>query len=267
MRALLKSWLAHPLTRGLDLDDPRTTALRQRIIREKPFLRRIYAEWYEALIQALPPGPGAVLELGSGGGFLRERLPEVITSDVLPCPGVERILDAHDLPLADGALRGILMTNVLHHLPRPRRFFTAAARCVRPGGVVAMLEPWLTAWSRLIYGRLHHEPLDAATPSWEFPAAGPLSGANAALPWILFARDRARFEREFPCWSIRTLRPLMPLRYLLSGGVSLRSLVPAWTFAGWRALERLLEPWMRHLAMFALIVLARTGVPPAGEPR
>ena len=39
---MLKHWLEHPLTRGLDLDDPRTTHLRRRVLDEKRFLRRIY---------------------------------------------------------------------------------------------------------------------------------------------------------------------------------------------------------------------------------
>ena len=69
---MLKTWLAHPLTRGLDIDDPRTTHLRQQIIQEKSFLRQIYQEWYRAIVAALPPGHGAVLELGAGGGFMSD---------------------------------------------------------------------------------------------------------------------------------------------------------------------------------------------------
>lgn len=265
----LKGLLAHPLTRGLDLDDPHTTALRRRIVREKPFLRRIYEEWYALLVAAIPAGEGGVLELGSGGGFLSEFLPNLITSEVFPCPGVQHVIDAHCLPLGDGELRAIVMTNVFHHLPRVRRFLAEARRCVRPGGVLAMIEPWLTPWSRFVYRHIHHEPCDPAAATWEFPPAGPLSGANGALPWIVFHRDRREFEREFPQWAIRTLRPLMPLRYLLSGGVSLRSLAPGWTFGWWRGVERLLTPLNGKLAMFALIVLERTAggdATPGGAP-
>ena len=67
-----KTWLAHPLTKSLSVDDPRTTEARRRIILEKPFLRRIYSEWYDQIGAALPSGPGAVLEIGSGGGFLKQ---------------------------------------------------------------------------------------------------------------------------------------------------------------------------------------------------
>ena len=258
---MLRSLFAHPLTRGLEIDAPETTALRWRIIQEKPFLKQIYREWYAALAAALPDVPeGPVLELGAGGGFLKEFVPNLIASEVFCLPNVDAIIDGCSLPFPRAALRGILMTNVLHHLPRPRAFFAEAARCVRPGDVIAMIEPWVTSWSRLVYERLHHEPFQPDVRGWEFWQGGPLSGANGALPWIIFHRDRGQFEREFPEWQIREIHPIMPFRYLVSGGVSMRSLMPGWTFGFWRWLETFLRPWMGSLAMFARIVLVRTGV-------
>jgi SAM-dependent methyltransferase len=254
---MLAKLLAHPLTRGLDIDAPETTALRKQIIRSKPFLKRIYKEWYAAMARAIPSGPGEVLELGSGAGFLADYIPGLITSDVFPIPGVQMVLDAHDMPFPNGHLRGLAMTNVLHHLSDPERFFREAARCVRPGGAVVMIEPWVSRWSRLIYTRLHHEPFEPEAPRWEIPQSGPLSGANGALPWIIFQRDRKRFEASFPEWQIREVRPIMPFRYLISGGVSLRALMPGFTFLLWRGVEKLLSPFMRSLGMFARIVLVR----------
>ena len=81
-------WLAHPLTFGLDIDDTKTTLLRRRIIREKKFLERIYKEWYAGIVAALPEGPGPILELGSGAGFLKEFIPKLITSEIFHLPGI-----------------------------------------------------------------------------------------------------------------------------------------------------------------------------------
>jgi len=39
---MLKTWLAHPLTRGLDINNPQVTHLRRRIIQEKRFLNFLY---------------------------------------------------------------------------------------------------------------------------------------------------------------------------------------------------------------------------------
>jgi SAM-dependent methyltransferase len=254
---MLRRWLAHPDTRGLDIDDPRLTQLRRRIISEKSFLRQIYQEWYRTIAASLPAGDGPVLEIGSGAGFLHEFIPGLVRSEVFDCLGMDVILNALTLPLSAGSLRAIVMTDVLHHLPEPRLFFSEAARCLRAGGVISMIEPWVSPWSRWVYSHLHSEPFHPESEDWGFPAAGPLSGANGALPWIIFERDRARFEREFPQWSIHTIQPQMPFRYLVSGGVSMRSLMPGAAFGIWRGLENILEPLMRYVAMFSFIVLRR----------
>ncbi len=253
----MKVWLSHPLTRGLDLDDPRTTRLRRRIVREKPFLLKIYEEWYASLAEAVPEDGGLALEIGTGAGFLEDHVPRLLRSEVLPVEHVSLILDGRALPFRGGSLRAVVMTNVFHHIPEVRRFLAEAARCVRPGGVMAMIEPWRSVWSQWVYRRLHHEPFDPGAESWDLPRGGPLSGANGALPWIVFERDRKRFEREFPQWTIRSIESGMPLRYLLSGGVGWRSLMPGWSFTLWRGLEKGLGPLERSMAMFARVVLVR----------
>jgi SAM-dependent methyltransferase len=254
---MILSWLAHPLTRGLDLDDPETTALRRQIIKRKAFLRKIYEEWYRDLAGSLPGSGGAILEIGSGAGFLAEVIPGITTSDLQLLPGIDLVADAQRLPCAAGSLRAIVMTNLLHHLPDPIRFLTEAARAVRPGGVLSMVEPWVSPWSRIVYTRLHHEPFEISASRWSAEPGGPLTGANGALPWIIFRRDAARFGRELPCWSIENIRPMMPFRYLLSGGVSMRAMMPGWSFGAWAFIERLMSPAMPGLAMFAHIVLKR----------
>ena len=213
--------LAHPLTRGLSVDNPKTTVLRRQIIREKKFLKSIYKEWYATLKGTLPAGKGGVVEIGSGAGFMSEFIPDLITSDVFYNRGANLVFDGQCLPFKDKSLRAIVMTDVLHHLPKVHSFFNSAAHCVREGGVISMVEPWLTPWSKIFFRHFIDEPFYPESEAWEFIKSGPLSGANVALPWILFERDRYLFERQFPQWRILRLNPIMPLTYLLSGGVSL----------------------------------------------
>src|SRR6266542_256524 len=97
-----------------------------------------------------------------------EFVPDIITSEIFLCPGVDVVLDCQRMPLADASLRAIVMTGVRHHIPNARRFFTEAGRCVRGGGVVAMIEPWYNRWANLIYTRLHHEPYHPDAAKWEF---------------------------------------------------------------------------------------------------
>lgn len=254
---MLRSLLEHPLARGRDLDEASTTALRRGIIASKPFLLDIYADWYSLLAAAVPGRPGAVVELGSGAGSLRAFIPDLIRTDVQFLPGIDAVGDAARLPFSTSSLRALLMTNVLHHVQDSEAFLTEASRCLRPGGVVAMIEPWVTPWSRLVYSKLHHEPFDPCAVSWTLPMAGPLSGANGALPWIVLVRDRDALERTWPELEIVRVEPIMPFRYLLSGGVSLRSLMPGWTSGFWRGVERALTPVSDYLGMFAFVIIRR----------
>jgi SAM-dependent methyltransferase len=242
---------------GSRLDDPATTQGRREIIRKKRFLKNVYQDWYARIVRSLPQSGGGVLEVGSGAGFLSELLPGLITSEIMFLPGVSLVLDACRLPFQRAALRAVVMTDVLHHIPQPRLFFREAARSVRPGGVIAMVEPWRTAWSQWVYQHLHHEAFDPGVARWEFPSTGPLSSANGALPWILFERDRATFEREFPEWSVEEIELIMPFRYLLSGGFSFGSFQPGFAYPLWTKLEAMLNPWNDSLAMFAYIRLRR----------
>jgi SAM-dependent methyltransferase len=253
----MKRLWAHPLTRRLDPDDSRLITFRRQIIQEKGFLRRIYQEWYQMIALSLPTGPGSILELGSGPGFLYQFIPGLIASDVSPGQDLAVRLDGAILPFIKNSLRAIVMTDVLHHITRPRQFFLEATRCVRSGGAVVMIEPWVTSWSRFVYTFFHHEPFNPEAVDWEFPGPRPMAEANGALPWIIFDRDREKFNGEFPQWRIQTVRPLMPFCYLISGGVSWRSLMPGYTFGFWRGIENALAPWIDKLAMFAFIQISK----------
>ena len=261
VRSAVAAMLAHPLARSVSIDDPAAVDVRRQIIEKNAFLRAIYQDWYADLAAVLPRGSQPVLELGSGAGFMAHHVPGLISSDVLQCHEIDVVLDACRLPFRDGRLRAIAMTNVLHHLPDVRLFFDDAARCVQSGGAIVMIEPWVTAWSRFVYGRLHHEPFLPEATDWTLPTGGPLSGANGALPWILFCRDRERFTREFPAWRIDAIQPMAPIRYVLSGGVSYRAFLPGFATPFCRCVERALSPWAHQLGLFARIVLIRQSSP------
>lgn len=252
----LRHLLSHPLVRGIDPDDPEMPAAHRRMIQQKPLLRDVYDEWYEALAAHVGTAH-PVLEIGSGAGYLADYVPGLLSSDVRPTPATKIVLDAHHLPFRSGALGAIAMTNVVHHLPDVKAFFEEAGRAVKPGGILAAIEPWVTPWSSWVYRRLHHEPFDPDASQWEFAAGGPLSAANGALPWIMFVRDRVRFERECPQWNVELVRPGWPLRYLVSGGVSLRSLAPGSARGLLRWLDHRLERRADRWAMFSLVVLRR----------
>ena len=209
------------------------------------------------LSRELPLVEGKILELGSGGGYCDRFISGLITSEIFACSGVHLNVDGQRLPFARQSLRAIVMTNVLHHLPDVRRFFAEASRCLQRGGKILLIEPWVTPWSRFVYKYFHSEPFHPEAQEWSFSSTGPLSGANVAMPWIVFARDRGKFESEFSELLIEKIRPFLPFRYLVSGGVGMRSLMPGFTGPVWERIERKLESQMHRVGMFAFISVLR----------
>jgi len=256
---MLKTILTLSETKTIGIDDPDLIRKRFEIIKSKQFLKKIYLEWYDQILGLIPDGPGKILEIGSGGGFLKEILPEVITSEVLKIPGIrlDLTIDAcKSIPFCHNELKAIVMVDVLHHLPDVATFFKIASKCIKKGGRIIMLEPWFTPWSGFIYRNLHHEAFDTSSQHWSFKSSGPLSGANGALPWIIFHRDLFKFKQEFPCYEIFEIRKTMPFSYLFSGGVSCKTLLPGCLFSIIRSVERGLK-FESMCAMFAYITLQK----------
>ena len=228
-------------------------------IRGKASLERWYRECYAKYADCVArcAGEGAVLELGSGAGFLKEFMPDAITSDVVPYPGVDRVIDATLLPFDDGALRAILMLNVFHHIADVGAFLSEAERCLSVGGRLFMVDQNVGWISLPILKYAHREPFDARALDWHFESTDPLGSANGALAWVVFQRDRALFEQRHPKLRLEAYRTHTPLRYFLSGGLKPWSLLPGWAFPLATTLDRTLTRLSRSLGSFVDIELVR----------
>jgi SAM-dependent methyltransferase len=258
-KELVRDLLMHPLARGIDLESAEATDVHARLIREKPFLRGLYEQYYEEFTQAHESSPeGARLEIGAGGGFLDELIPELLTLDLRPGARVSIVGSALELPLADGSAGAIFMLNVLHHLPDPARFFEEASRVLAPGGRLVMIEPFVSPWSKLVFKHLHHEPFEPDRGGWETAVDGPLAGANGAVPWMIFVRDLTLFEAQFPALEVLRVEPHTVLRYLLSGGVSMRDFLPAAALGPLSLAECVLpDPIKQRASMLMTVELVR----------
>src|SRR5262249_49170492 len=173
------------------LDDPKRVSEIRRVILGKPALKRFYDEVYARYVSCLIECPkwGLVIELGSGGGFAKQCIPELITTDVLPYEGVDQVVDATKMPFRNGSVRFFGMLNVFHHIPDVGAFLAEAQRCLVPGGRLLLVDQhngWINSF---VLRHFHHEPFLPEVESWQFDSEGPLSGANGALAWIVFVRD------------------------------------------------------------------------------
>lgn len=240
-----------------NIDSPGRTLLHRQIILKKKFLKKLYLEWYAVFSDAMKSVPeGRCVELGSGGGFLKDIEPSVITSDILSLPHTDMTFSALDMPFGDGEVSALFMLDTFHHIPDSFQFLKEASRVLKKGGKIIMIEPANSWWGRLIYKNLHHEPFDERG-GWQIPATGPMSGANGALPWIVFERDADFFLHNFPDFKIEQITFHTPLRYLLSGGVSFKSFVPGFTFGFFKMIDGLLSILSRQLSMFVTIKIVK----------
>jgi len=256
MITLIKKLLAlNHTSEKFDLDDPNTTLVHRDIILSKPFLKKIYITWYKDLMDRTQNLPiDKIVEIGSGGGFIKDVYPEVITSDIMTLKVCDMTFAAEKMPFDDNSLGAIVMINVFHHIPDCKLFLTEALRVLPKGGKVIMVEPYNSLWSRFINGKFHHEPFDVRA-TWEFESQGPLSSSNQALPYIVFERDYEKYNSLYPNLKIKSVSFHSPISYILSGGVSMKSLVPSFMFELLMFFEKIVS--CRKFNMFATIELEK----------
>lgn len=255
----LKNWLALPEAPAtLDLDTSEGVLARARLIREKGLLRKYYEYCYEQFVEGaegFPPGPR--IEIGSGGGFLRDYIPAIIETDVMAASHPQVVMSGDRMPIRTASVAAYFTLNVIHHIPDPEAFFREVVRTTKPGGGIVIVEPANTPLSAFIYTNFHHEDFETGS-GWTLePGGGPMSHSNQALPWILFFRDRAIFEKKFPELRIEYVRHHSSLLYILSGGISMRQLLPTSAYGLIRACEFLLGPLQRLFGLFMTVKITR----------
>ena len=259
----LRNWLRHPEMRGVDLDGDERIAQHARVLSRKPMLNRLFSESHRQ-IRALDDAffgdcAGSRIELGAGVCPVRNTFADVLATDVVEAPHLDGVLDAQSLQLADASVRVLYAQDCFHHLAQPAAFFTEAARVLAPGGGVILIEPYYGPLASLIYRKLHPSEVFDKTAAWHANGdAAPMTGANQALSFITFVRDRAKFDASFPALELVFMKPLAnTLRYLFSGGLNFRQLCPDAVVPVLRLLDAGLSPLAHLLAVHHIVVLRR----------
>ena len=233
-----------------------SSILHQKTIKEKKFLNKLYNDFYNIFKKECIDAPeGLKVEIGSGGGFLKEIIPDVITLDIVDLPNVDKVFSAEKMPFEDNSVSIFFLLDTLHHFPNCSNFFRECERCLTKNGKIVMIEPSNTYLSRFIYRNFHHEPFDDKVKGWKLRSNnGRMTSCNLAIPYMVFIRDRAIFEKKFKKLKLQTIDTHTPFRYLLSGGVSIRQLVPTCSYSFFSVLDIL----FRKIGLFYTIILIKT---------
>jgi SAM-dependent methyltransferase len=259
----LLDWIAEPRLAGVSVDSVDLVYLHRDILRSKPMIYGVMGEFYRtcrSLDEQFLSGAGLRIEIGAGSSLMKDFQPEVQVTDIKPATFLDRVLDAQQMDLADGSVRAVYGINCFHHLPEPDRFFSELERVLVPGGGCVLIEPYFGPLAAFLYRRLFTtERFDPADPSWDGSSGqGAMTGANQALSYIIFQRDVSEFARKHPRLAIVEQRRLPNyLRYLSSGGLNFRQLVPNLATGVLRGVERALAPVDHLLALHHAVVLRK----------
>jgi SAM-dependent methyltransferase len=220
----------------------------------RPELRAVYREWFDRLLAAAGTRR-PVVEIGSGPGFFKAASPALVATDVVAGLAVDIRCDADLLPFRPESVGAIVMVDALHHLARPLDFLAEAARALTPSGRIAMVEPWITLPSWILYRFFHHEEcrlgVDVARP-FASDTKDALEG-NAAIPYLALARLR---DGGLPLHLVRA-EPFVGLPYLATFGFKVTRPLPVLLQRVARAGERVMAPLTRWLATRIFVVLEK----------
>lgn len=261
----VRQWLAEPMLRDVDIDGAERIPTHRRILGSKPMLKGVLDETYRLLMrldQRHFAGDGKRIEIGAGVSGFKALFPEIVTTDVVAAPHLDMVLDAEHMQLADGSVRAIFGMHCFHHLGDPDQFFRELHRVLQPGGGCVLIEPYHgPVAARFFRVMFDSETFDKTQRDWRSDT-GVMANANQALSWIVFRRDRTRFLANHPELEIVAEHWLGNyVRYLLSGGLNFRQLMPSFTIPLWQGVEWLLWPIGRWTALHHYIVLRKRSSP------
>jgi len=222
----------------------------------KPLLRAIYADFYGRIVSLLDLDlPGHIVEIGSGVGNLKSRLPEAISTDLFPNPWLDLVCDGYELPFVTGSLSHLLLFDVFHHLRAPNAFLREARRVLTPGGRLVLFEPYISWLSFPVYAWLHHEPVAwRATISFAEALARPRDyyAAQGNATRLFFRGEK----RGWPAgWTVIHAEAFASFSYLFSGGFSKPGFYPARWSPWLRRWDEKLSRWPRLCGARCLVGL------------
>lgn len=237
--------------------------IHRKILLNKPMLKSAMEYFYKEMIDETKnfTKVGKELELGSGAGFIKKFNNKIITSDLRNPKEFDMKIDAMNMKIENKSLKAIYAINVFHHLPNPVLFFNEAHRVLKKNGCIILIEPHNGFSSRIIHKVIHKdEYFDPYMKEWiNTKIKNEIAGANQALSYIVFDRDLEKFKKKYKGkLHIENKRYMNNyLRYLISGGVNFKQLLPTFMSPVLRALEIALKPFDKHLSLHRMIVIKK----------
>ena len=148
--------------------------------------------------------------------------------------------------------------NCFHHFHTPDLFFKELQRVLTKGGGCILIEPHYGILANYFYKNLHEsEHFNKKQNGWNESDAE-LSGANQALSYIIFQRDKALFLNRYNNLQIVHHKPLSNyIQYFMSGGLNFRQLSPSYSLSLLKLFETVLLPFIYIFALHHVYVIRK----------
>lgn len=222
------------------------------------YLNELYSLAYSRIAQVFGSAQHHhVVEIGSGLALASLSGHQWINSDVSGTAPLSVLNQAQQLPYRSNSLDALVLKDTWHHIPDIEQFLEEAHRVLRPGGVVAVFDPYWGILARFVYRFLHQERWDARTTSWAFQSSNPWD-SNQALTYLMLKRDRDSFDQKWGSrFSVIEPMALVGPSFLFSGGVSRRTFVSGRLLASLLRWEEKRGRWFDHLRFFHVFGLVK----------
>lgn len=260
----IREKITDPRMKNVDINSGDRIAIHREILFSKKLMTDVFKEFYKICMELDKKyfrGDGLRVEIGSGSGLFKKYYPDIIATDIVPSPCIDKVVNAQNMDYENSSIHAIYGINCFHHFPQPEKFFKELCRALKPGGGCILIDPYYGPFSSLVHTYIHaQEHFNKEQEGWDsnMDKTGTMSGANQALSYIVFIRDRELFLRKFPSLEIVKILPLNNyLRYLLSGGLNFKQLIPDFFSPVIKSLEWILSPFSKKLALHYVIVLRK----------